>query len=165
MSQALTPTSKPCLYYPRGACKEGSACRFSHVDGRTLQRTSTPSSTQPRTTTPGVCSFWQQRRCTKGDACAYSHSDTTQDRTSWRTSASITASVIEPPNPPTARNSAWAAGWSPKLPCKYWQEGRCSKGDACTFGHENVAASAAETAVPGIESFPVSAYLWQIIIT
>ena len=26
----------------------------------------------------------------------------------------------------------------PRLPCKFWQEGKCRKGDDCTFLHESI---------------------------
>ncbi|KAI5859778.1 hypothetical protein GGS23DRAFT_583590 [Durotheca rogersii] len=61
-------TRPPCLYFARGTCARGDACRFSH------DRTATPAAPPAPPRHRGVCRFFANGHCKKGDACLFLHS-------------------------------------------------------------------------------------------
>mmetsp|Transcript_20775 Transcript_20775/g.48574 ORF Transcript_20775/g.48574 Transcript_20775/m.48574 type:complete len:359 (-) Transcript_20775:108-1184(-) len=81
------------------------------------------------TTNPSVkrtfCKFWQENKCTKGDACTFAHGD-----------HEIGQPIYSDGWAPTAKGGNDLAGVSrKKIMCKFWQDGKCSKGPGCTFAH------------------------------
>ncbi|KAI1014286.1 hypothetical protein LB503_011176 [Fusarium chuoi] len=55
---------RPCVFYARGACFRGTACRFSHE--RAVDTSLTKNSQKP-------CRFFMRGHCRRGEACNFSH--------------------------------------------------------------------------------------------
>jgi E3 ubiquitin-protein ligase makorin len=52
----------PCRFFQIGQCSQGIACKFAHVKGAPVVKSTTP------------CKFWFERgSCVHGDRCAFSH--------------------------------------------------------------------------------------------
>ncbi|CAE7830008.1 unnamed protein product [Symbiodinium sp. CCMP2592] len=83
----------------------------------------------PGTANPSVkrtfCKFWQENKCTKGDACTFAHGD-----------HEIGQPIHNDSWAPTGKGQGNDQTVSrKKIICKFWQDGKCSKGPGCTFAH------------------------------
>eukprot|EP00039_Didymoeca_costata_P033242 m.41482 g.41482 ORF g.41482 m.41482 type:complete len:648 (+) comp9771_c0_seq1:75-2018(+) len=62
-TMSMVPTkesSHVCSFFLKGKCRNGLACKFSHIGD------STPATVSP-------CTFFQLGKCTKGNSCRYAH--------------------------------------------------------------------------------------------
>ncbi|KAF5672044.1 hypothetical protein FHETE_3916 [Fusarium heterosporum] len=58
---------RPCMFYARGTCTKGTACRFSHA-----RATATPPTRPPQR----PCRYFIRGHCKKAEACNFSHDQT-----------------------------------------------------------------------------------------
>lgn len=140
-SNARGARPPPCSYYLRGTCTRGTLCTFSH--------TGSPASTLPKSPTStfvkAPCKFFQQGRCKNGLQCPFGHPSPDRDNKSNTTS--VTSRPPRGISPDAHRSSdspSWRSGSQTPMvssivvmpsPCKYFLEGRCTKGDKCNFPH------------------------------
>ncbi|KAI1307824.1 hypothetical protein F5Y03DRAFT_351986 [Xylaria venustula] len=64
----MPSTSTPCIFFQRGHCRNGNACRFSHSSTSAGIPNTWPD---PRSQIP--CKFYQQGNCREGTNCPYQH--------------------------------------------------------------------------------------------
>ncbi|TFK94195.1 hypothetical protein K466DRAFT_536709 [Polyporus arcularius HHB13444] len=112
---------QPCRYFQQGHCNRGTACKFSHSPRK-------QGEDPPRTTAtaPPACQYYLQGSCQFGDGCHYLH-----PRCDPR------APIITPP-PASGCDRTFPADTSPSPSygaCKYFLQGRCTKGHTCSFWH------------------------------
>jgi len=134
---------------PFGCRAEPAKPTASLALGLQLQQQQGPSRRLP-------CRFWLQGRCERGVNCLWPH-----ENTEPIAPASVPPPSVPPPSvPPPSVPPAWARtqiSHPPSLPprehpvvfsstrsaeptmrrtiCKFWQEGKCSRGVGCTFAH------------------------------
>lgn len=58
---------RPCFAFQRGACINGSACKFVHEGGR------------PEGGARKVCQYFEQGGCNAGDRCRFLHTEAKPD--------------------------------------------------------------------------------------
>lgn len=142
----------PCLFYNKpGGCRNGSSCRYDHVDPAHLPTAYAATEGNSAYTsscgnTPlGVCSFyWRNGNCRHGSQCRFSHER---------------GSKVAIGGNSTYANSC---GDVPPGTCSfYWRSGNCKHGFQCRFRHERGSDAAVEdfpsstlstTSTPGVST-------------
>ena len=73
-------TSTPCIFFQRGRCRNGDACRFSHASS---DRASSDLHSRPDPRAQVLCKFHVQGICKQGAKCSYRHEqlDSSSDST------------------------------------------------------------------------------------
>jgi len=149
----------PCFEFDKtGSCKFGEACNFSHLG----ESDAGSSTTRPnkKTKKRGVCLLFVGGKCTFGDECKYRHAEQTAEEVAEEV-AIAKALVADTPEeilkqimllPESVREKTrkiffakqkkgdfkGAASSKPKRAdkvCYGFQNGNCTKGDACIFMH------------------------------
>ncbi|KAJ8681836.1 hypothetical protein QAD02_017628 [Eretmocerus hayati] len=70
-----------CRYFKNGICREGSNCRYRHLQGGGSE-TSESGSSQDSPTSSVPCRFFQQGTCRFGSRCRYAHTPGSQTESS-----------------------------------------------------------------------------------
>ena len=93
------------------------------------------------------CIFFLQNRCRKGADCEYAHGTpkgtVERDRRRPTTSQSSVTSTV-PPRKQAVREGNNAASDGLLIPCRFFQNGFCSRGTSCFYAH----VTPSETPVP-----------------
>lgn len=133
-------SAAPCIYFSRGTCTRGEACLFSH----------TPSTDPliPRFTAfpKAPCKFFLSGLCRNGDQCQFHHPPQNRNlnRNLHRPSADVTGGPLTGTPPDSWRSqdgTSWRSGARTSTlgfassPCKFFVQGRCTKGAQCPFPH------------------------------
>lgn len=133
-----TPTQN-CTWFLGTGCKNGSNCQFVHdeEERQRLSKTSRPPrSISPLSDTPQrfcaevaskkriVCKFYIEGRCKSVD-CPFIHDD--NERRAYQQAQS---KAVEPKR--TSKS------------CKFFQQGKCTKGNTCPFYHNDISDSLEE---------------------
>ncbi|XP_012265881.2 probable E3 ubiquitin-protein ligase makorin-1 isoform X2 [Athalia rosae] len=80
-----------CRYFVNGICREGSNCRYQHVQS-TRQESATPSIPEHSTApTIGLCRFFKQGSCKFGGRCRFKHS--TQEESTPETASTSSSQL------------------------------------------------------------------------
>ena len=123
-SVSMTSGHQPqCVYHMKGRCVRGTTCKFSHA----------PDTPRDSPSVHGaICEFYKRGCCRFGDQCRLYHPP-------------LASQAIPAPHPPLQVTSPPASNHfnshSPTLPsltsmpCKFYDQGRCTKGTACSFSH------------------------------
>jgi len=142
-----------CRFWQEGRCEKGNTCGFAHgeeeignpVLGEALpahaqrehayqSHVKMPNQTEIKRT---ICKFWQEGRCDKGVTCGFAHGE-------HEIGDPVAESSLAPPTFLAAANQLSTPQNSTEMPihvdvkrtiCKFWEEGRCGKGDSCSFAH------------------------------
>jgi hypothetical protein len=144
---------RPCRYYRHGACRLGTSCPFLHEDSRDScedPRVHTSSLEAHRARIP--CRFWASGHCREGDRCPYLHLPRTEDYDVHRDRRSRQPSendecaelngraekrrrleMMEPDTYDRAPDFG-QRGSRPQV-CRYFENGKCKKGESCDFAH------------------------------
>ncbi|CAK4619713.1 hypothetical protein LEN26_010604 [Aphanomyces euteiches] len=112
--EVAAPKTGVCWAFQKGLCDKGDACKYPHEvkDGEY-----------------GSCfEFVQSGKCKRGDQCKFSHGGTTNANGSTTEKPKSTASNEEPAAPPADK---------PRV-CFAFQKGKCHRGKACLFVHEQL---------------------------
>ncbi|CAE7941204.1 unnamed protein product [Symbiodinium necroappetens] len=122
-----------CKFWQENKCTKGDACTFAHGDheiGQPIHNDSWAPTAKGQGNDQNVsrkkiiCKFWQDGKCSKGPGCTFAHGE---------------QELGQPINTEMARLFASRrsdlSSCLRLTPCKFWQEGKCTKGDACTFAH------------------------------
>mmetsp|Transcript_35256 Transcript_35256/g.82245 ORF Transcript_35256/g.82245 Transcript_35256/m.82245 type:complete len:336 (+) Transcript_35256:85-1092(+) len=122
-----------CKFWQENKCTKGDACTFAHGDheiGQPIHNDSWAPTGKGQGNDQNVsrkkiiCKFWQDGKCSKGPGCTFAHGE---------------QELGQPINTEMARLFASRrsdlSSCLRLTPCKFWQEGKCTKGDACTFAH------------------------------
>ena len=120
----MASQAPPCVYYLKGYCARGASCGFSHEK---------PSPEDEAPQGP-VCEFFKRGRCRFGDQCRFYHPIKNTLRL-----------PLEPPSMPmvperfttsiSSINPSFTTAKGTFIPCKFYAQGRCIKGDACPSSH------------------------------
>lgn len=87
-----------------------------------------------------ICKFWQQGKCQRGIECTFAHgSRELGTPISGPRGASLVMQVPICPPKGKGKGKGCALALPAEAPkrtlCKFWQEGRCEKGELCTWAH------------------------------
>ncbi|RPD76632.1 hypothetical protein L226DRAFT_381667, partial [Lentinus tigrinus ALCF2SS1-7] len=135
-----------CQFYLQGSCRFGDACHYLHPRGGSATTTSA-SVLRPSapTFTPtanlksdskafGSCKFYAQGKCSKGGTCPFPHTASASPKP-----VSNESSKLGPPQTVlvTADHDRTLPGAPPSSfgACKFFLQGRCTKGITCSFWH------------------------------
>jgi hypothetical protein len=137
MSTTILHNPPVCTYYLRDSCTQGTNCRFTHP-------------VNPLSTTPlprKVCAHFLRGACQFGSACRQSHetrdevcgsrdvaSQPTQDSSRKVSPTSSPTQTIS--DDPPSMQSLLHQTKSVLGVCRYFAQGRCTKGTRCTFSHD-----------------------------
>mmetsp|Transcript_7799 Transcript_7799/g.14744 ORF Transcript_7799/g.14744 Transcript_7799/m.14744 type:complete len:611 (-) Transcript_7799:136-1968(-) len=116
-----------CHFFLLGACRNGDACEFRHVDGA---RAAPP------------CGFWAQGQCFKGRECPFRHPSLSAAGGGYAAYAGRGAGYDKGPGGGYLPGGGYpsGAGYLPggdrsHTPCTFFMRGHCAKGPACPFLH------------------------------
>lgn len=82
-----------------------------------------------------LCKFFPLGTCTKADSCTYAHGE--EELVSYGTQRMASTSAAD--NDSSSANAGATMRSYKTQPCKYFPLGRCTKGDECSYIHEEVA--------------------------
>lgn len=146
-----------CKFFEQGTCERGDQCTWAHgvdeigalilpaeepdlhdegVDSTEdeLEAEIPPDDAEVTAVKRTICKFWQEGRCRLGDQCTWAHGEEELGL------PILEASMLEDEH-------AAAEGTSPsesepliapsmkRTTCKFWQQGACERGEACTWAH------------------------------
>jgi len=130
-----------CKFWQEGKCSKGEACTFAHAEheiGQPIVDSSwAPAAHKGQSNDFGnavarkktLCRFWQEGKCAKGSGCTYAHGEQEigQPINAEATRLGTTRRVTD-----VGIGNTIGVKWTL---CKFWQDGKCSRGEACTFAH------------------------------
>jgi hypothetical protein len=123
------PSTSPSLTFPTHTTNTGISC---------LHSVNMPA-----------CKFFLAGRCVRGDACPFSHSAYTASNTSALPDiANLTIRHRHHTDVPTSRG--------PQIPCRFFQNGSCRWGKACSFAHVAAPPTVGDVVNLGDETLPAS---------
>ena len=84
-----------------------------------------------------ICHFFVAGRCLNGEKCRFQHPDTLPTH-------------LSPEHKVKSISRSQPGGSIPKtkIPCRFYLQGTCTKGDFCTFEHSNTATATATAFLP-----------------
>jgi CCCH-type zinc finger/RNA-binding, Nab2-type zinc finger len=115
MSLAETPQRPICKYYLQNNCTRGKACTYSHQQDRPIHSSTISSKV--------VCVHHQKGMCRFGSQCRQLHDPAEHDVQGPAAKLGNEFGLHTGPNPSTFK------------PCKFFEQGNCAKGPACSFPH------------------------------
>jgi hypothetical protein len=138
MSLAETPRPPVCKYYLQNNCTRGTACTYSHQQDRPIHSS--------RISSKVVCVHYQKGFCRFGSQCRQLHDPA--EHVVQGPAAKLGNEFgphTGPSNLPldaTSTNFDHTQGQAPYppnlftfKPCKFFEQGNCAKGPACSFPH------------------------------
>lgn len=164
LDPSVQPVDMACKFFRQGQCTEGDLCQFQHEN--VAQTPVTPSNyapaaaptsywgnhhpLQPADLSIPLCKFFVENRCAKGDACGFRHFLAENEYPT-----EFQDSQMGPWTTEEGHEDFEAGGWgnSPGRPafgiCKFFQQGMCRKGEACSFHHDTCNGTESDgTALP-----------------
>ncbi|KAJ8095197.1 hypothetical protein PM082_010419 [Marasmius tenuissimus] len=158
-------SNEPCQHhFAGGFCAyTADTCRFRHVlspdEFRSLTKQSSSEQNRPA---QRECLFYAAGKCRNGDRCPYLHQNSLPVTPAPVASNSANRDDSHSQwsqNPANHDNSSRAL--VPRKTCNYYKQGRCRKGDRCTFSHEEeTPLPAAEDTSSGWDVDPDNAFGW-----
>ena len=154
-------TTPLCSFYMRNACTRGDQCQFSHSIPQ-----NSPFTQQRISRTP--CSFYLLGNCKNGAQCRFLHPNSVNQVSSvnWRDRSLLETSAVPehvsavgavplwrgPDDPVNGPRRDVAPRSKPPVfgPCRYYIQGRCTKGDTCPYPHLVFPPTLARPSVSGI---------------
>ncbi|CAJ1367154.1 unnamed protein product [Effrenium voratum] len=122
-----------CKFFLAGACERGDMCTWAHGEEELGQPVGGAPTSLDLQAHQGfveegvkrtICKFWEEGKCKNGEFCTWAHGQAELGQPIVTSNAFVAL-----PNPldmgPNAK----------KTICKFWQQGACTKGAACTFAH------------------------------
>mmetsp|Transcript_12331 Transcript_12331/g.28929 ORF Transcript_12331/g.28929 Transcript_12331/m.28929 type:complete len:456 (+) Transcript_12331:120-1487(+) len=172
-----------CKFFAAGHCELGDMCTWAHGP----QDIGTPIIAQPAVpgqahippaggqVTRTLCKFWQEGICKNGMNCTFAHGEEDLGRpipleqTQATDLQGMVAAATGAAVPQVAQQFGGSSG-SSFLPamgsplagmkrtiCKFWQQGLCERGDACTWAHGEEELGQPAAASPGAPLSAVAA--------
>jgi len=141
----VAPRGPPFMMMPGRSVSAASSGPFGHwaepakptsslALGWQLQQQQPPSRRVP-------CKFWLQGLCERGVNCLWPHEDTEPIAPPSVPPLWARSHITHPPSLPPKEHLVVFSSIRPVEPtlrrtiCKFWQEGKCSRGVGCTFAH------------------------------
>jgi len=130
-----------CKFFQDGFCERGSSCGFAHgaheigqpvpgANGYGVQRPSAVNffaePAGPVTTKRTLCKFFQDGHCKSGSACGFAHG-------AHEIGQAVPGASGYGVQWPSAVKAAPPA--TRRTMCRFNEQGRCERGDSCTFAH------------------------------
>lgn len=112
-----------CKYYLQNNCSRGATCFYSHQQG--------PTPILPMALSNHVCIHYQRGSCRFGSQCRQLHP-------AERNNALAFGPATEPDHAPGRHSTSQVPhprNPSTFGPCKFFEQGNCAKGVACSFAH------------------------------
>eukprot|EP00929_Paragymnodinium_shiwhaense_P047338 TRINITY_DN2400_c0_g1_i1.p1 TRINITY_DN2400_c0_g1~~TRINITY_DN2400_c0_g1_i1.p1 ORF type:complete len:842 (+),score=148.31 TRINITY_DN2400_c0_g1_i1:61-2526(+) len=155
-----------CKFWLEGRCRNGNACSFIHDENGELNEEEADAffmrevaSLQKRT----ICKFYLEGTCDRGDQCGFAHgehelgeldmakAEAELSRSLYGSDDDDAAAAYVPPGVAEAElarrrhgSEDESAAYTPptmivqkRTICRFWQEGTCTRGEACTFAHSD----------------------------
>lgn len=135
-----------CKFFEAGTCTKDVNCGFAHGDeelGQPVPRAAVelPLAGRVPARSVGVeavkrslCKFWEEGNCEKGQHCTWAHGahelGTGAPQAAPRVHVQQYIPISKAPIMVTA-----APNQEKRTICKFWEEGKCQRGDACGFIH------------------------------
>eukprot|EP00434_Breviolum_minutum_P042750 symbB.v1.2.038065.t1/scaffold5805.1/size23493/2 len=133
--QAGTWKTVLCNHFQKGTCTRGANCSFAHGEDELRDTYKTV-----------LCKYWETGNCKSGSKCNFAHGEKELVKIE---PPKIEVKVEKPPEkgsettgadeevPVTKPKPEKVSKVNTKdIPCRYWQNGFCSKGESCPFSHE-----------------------------
>jgi hypothetical protein len=130
---SLTPETPVCKYYLQNNCTRGTACTYSHQQDRPIHSSTISSKI--------VCVHYQKGFCRFGSQCRQLHDVQGPAAKPGNEFGLHTGPSHFPLLDATSTNldTQVQAPYHPNLftfkPCKFFEQGNCTKGPACPFPH------------------------------
>jgi len=105
-----------CRFWQQGTCREGSSCRYKHIDAKDSTRPS-------KLTIQRECKNWKELgQCSYGSRCKYSHSGSNHNSDGERRYSFESHDTRD-------RSGS-------KESCRFFARGRCTYGSQCRWSHD-----------------------------
>ena len=130
-----------CSFLQRGHCAKGDSCKYKHSVSNSKLVTCEEHLLSGRTKNETICSYFQRGSCSRGTSCAFSHTIP-----SMAEGAKFASDSTLPDQMDACKEPLALPCFENPQPCIFFRGGNCSKGDQCSFSHEeSVNLPASET--------------------
>lgn len=154
-----------CEFFAKGLCTRGDACTFLHGEETESESFGGKGGSSSNFKTV-QCAFFAKGTCTKGEACSFLHG------TDGMSEIEALAYELSQPAHQPAQALSGKKGGGKKgggsnfktVECEFFKQGRCTKGDACSFLHPGIDQQDAE-AEPRLdpdEEAELAALEWEL---